>query len=191
MVVKPAPKSPRKIREKLKHMSMPAIGSSWLMKSKGLKYIPAIIDSAFAYGEKEVEEVKKDPYVSELMVKVDVVIKKYPDDIRIDRKTYGPGLKFFWPVEVLEVEEVRKELEILLTRELFSKDNPEDRKIAEEDIKRFGLPIGWEKMEPEQRINQDIDFFNGNMRKWGEFFKEVYEVYKQYNVKMWLHIEGV
>jgi hypothetical protein len=94
-------------------------------------------------------------------------------------------------VEVLDLEEVRKELEILLTRELFSKDNPEDRRIAEEDIKRTDLAIGEEGMKSEQRIDSRIDFFNRNMRKWGEFFKEVYEVYKQYNVKMWLHIEGV
>jgi len=191
MVIKLEPKMRRKIREELRKMYMILAGESWLMEKKGLKYIPAIINSAYAYGEKEVEEAKKNQYVSELMAKVDVVIKKYPDNIRIDRKTYGPGLKFFWPVEVLEMEEVKKELEILLTRELFSKDNPEDRKIAEEDIKRTGLSIGEEEMEPEQRIDSRIDFFNRNMRKWGEFFKEVYEVYKQHNVKMWLHIEGV
>jgi len=190
IVVKPAPKTPRKIRERLKHISMSAVGS-WRMKSKGLKYIPAIIDSAYAWGEKEVEEAKKDPIVSYLMGKVEVMIKKCRDNIRANPETLGPDFKIFWPVEVLDLEEVRKELEILLTRELFSKDNPEDRRIAEEDIKRTGLAIGEEEMKSEQRIDSRIDFFNRNMRKWGEFFKEVYEVYKQYNVKMWLHIEVV
>jgi|GEM_PF-2064445 len=42
MVIKPAPRTPRRIRERLKHIWIEAIGS-WLMKSKGLKYIPAII----------------------------------------------------------------------------------------------------------------------------------------------------
>jgi hypothetical protein len=189
MVVKPAPKTPRKIREKLKHMSMSAVGS-WRMKSKGLKHIPAIIDSAYAWGEKEVEEAKKDPIVSYLMGKVEVMIKKCRDNIRANPETLGPDFKIFWPVEVLDLEEVKKELQTLLTTNLFSKDNPEDRKIAEEDIKRTGLSIGEEEMEPEQRIDSRIDFMNRDMKAWGEFFKEVYEVYKQHNIKMWLHIEG-
>lgn len=77
------------------------------MKSKGLKYIPAIIDSASAWGEKEVEETGKNPCVSYLMNKVEVMIKKCRDNIRIDPRTGGPGLKIFWPVEVLDVEEVK------------------------------------------------------------------------------------
>jgi len=191
MVIKLEPKMRRKIREELRKMYMILAGESWLMEKKGLKYIPAIINSAYAYGEKEVEEAKKNQYVSELMSKVDVVIKKYPDNIRIDRKTYGPGLKFFWPVEVLEMEEVKKELEILLTRELFSKDNPEDRKIAEEYIRRTGVSYQEEHLTPEQRIAYRIDFVNGFMKEWGKFLKRIYEIYKQHNIKMWLHIEGV
>ncbi|MEM3449197.1 MAG: hypothetical protein QXZ66_03095 [Thermoproteota archaeon] len=91
----------------------------------------------------------------------------------------------------MDVEEVESELEVLLTKNLFSKDNPEDRRIAEEDIKRFGLAIGEERMEPEQLIDSRIDFMNENMKKWGEFLKEARDIHKQHNVKMWLHIEGV
>lgn len=191
MVIKPAPKTPKRIKERLKKISMSAIGSSWRMKSKGLKYIPAIIDSAFAWGEREIEEVKKDPVVSYLMSRVEVMIMRCRDNIRVNPKTMGPDLKIFWPVEVLDVEEVRSELEILLTKNLFSKDNPEDRRIAEEDIKRTGLAIGEELMEPEQRIDYCIDFMNENMKKWGKFFMEAYDIHKQFNVKMWFHIIGV
>ncbi|MEM3449780.1 MAG: hypothetical protein QXP38_13095, partial [Nitrososphaerota archaeon] len=116
MVIKPMPKAPRKIREELKKMYIVLAGESWLMEKRGLKYIPAIIRSAYSYGEKEVEEVKKNQYVSELMCKVNVIIKKYPDNIRVDPKTWRRGLKFFWPVEVLEVKEVKDELEMLLTK---------------------------------------------------------------------------
>lgn len=77
------------------------------------------------------------------------MIRKCRDNIRVNPKTPGPDLKIFRPVEVLNIEEVRNELEVLLTKNLFSKDNPEDRRIAEEDIKRTGLAIGEEKMEPE------------------------------------------
>ncbi|MBO3770128.1 MAG: hypothetical protein JTT15_06985 [Candidatus Brockarchaeota archaeon] len=50
MVIKPAPNTPRNIVEKVK-MWMRVIGSRY-MKSKGLKYIPAIIDSAYAWGRR-------------------------------------------------------------------------------------------------------------------------------------------
>lgn len=86
---------------------------------------------------------------------------------------------------------MESELDVLLTKNLFSKDNPEDRRIAEEDIKRFGLAIGEERMKPEQLIDHCIDFMNENMKKWGEFLKEVRDIHKQHNVKMWLHVEGV
>ncbi|MEM3649057.1 MAG: hypothetical protein QW506_07855, partial [Thermoproteota archaeon] len=113
MVIKPMPKAPRKIREELKKMYIVLAGESWLMEKRGLKYIPAIIRSAYSYGEKEVEEVKKNQYVSELMCKVNVIIKKYPDNIRVDPKTWRRGLKIFWPIEVLDVKEVKDELEML------------------------------------------------------------------------------
>ncbi|MEM2930987.1 MAG: hypothetical protein QW797_09055, partial [Thermoproteota archaeon] len=80
----------RRIREKLKKMSISAIGSSWYMKSKGLKYISAIIDSAFAWKEKEVEEAKKDPVVSYLLSRVEVMIRKCRDNIGVNPKTMGP-----------------------------------------------------------------------------------------------------
>ncbi|MBO3754691.1 MAG: hypothetical protein FGF53_07450 [Candidatus Brockarchaeota archaeon] len=82
MVIKPASKTRRKIREESKKMHLLSIGGSWLMEKKVLKCIPAIIRSAYAYGKKE---VKKDPIVSELISKVNVMIKTYPDNIRIDR----------------------------------------------------------------------------------------------------------
>ena len=190
MVIKPAPKTRRKIREELKKMHIVLAWDYWLMEKKGLKYIPAIIRSACAYGRKEVEEAKKDPIISELMFKVDVVIKKYPDNIRVEPKTLGRGLKFFWPVEVLGLDEVKNELEMLLMKTFFSKDNPEDRAIAEEYIKRIGIAYGEEQMTPEQRIDNNIPFMNSYLRKWGEFFKRIYEIYKQHNIKMWLHVEG-
>jgi len=191
MVIKLEPKMRRKIREELRKMYMALAGESWLMEKKGLKYIPAIINSAYAYGEKEVEEAKKNPYVSYLMSKVNVVIKKYPDNIRVDPKTWRRGLKFFWPVEVFEIKEVKDELETLLTKTFFSKDNPEDRMIAEEYIRRTGVSCQEEHLTPEQRIAYRIDFMNGFMKEWGKFLKRIYEIYKQHNVKMWLHIEGV
>ncbi|MEM4169492.1 MAG: hypothetical protein QXZ66_03100 [Thermoproteota archaeon] len=190
MVIKPMPKAPRKIREELKKIYIVLAGESWLMEKKGLKYIPAIIRSAYAYGEKEVEEAKKNPIVSELMSKVDVMIKKYPDNIRVDPKTLRSGLKIFWPVEVLEIKEVKDELEMLLTKTFFSKDNPEDRMIAEEYIKRTGVSYQEEQMTPDQRITYRIDFMNGFMKEWGEFFKRVYEIHRQHNIKMWFHVEG-
>ncbi|MEM3775029.1 MAG: hypothetical protein QXX92_08565 [Candidatus Bathyarchaeia archaeon] len=63
--------------------------------------------------------------------------------------------------------------------------------IAAEYIKRTGVSYEEEQMTPEQRIDDRIDFMNILLREWGEFFKQVYEIYKQHNVKMWLHIEGV
>lgn len=45
-------------------------------------------------------------------------------------------------------------------------------------------------MTPEQRIDHCIDFLNENMRKWGEFFKKAYDIHRQRNVRMWLHIVG-
>ncbi|MBO3833193.1 MAG: hypothetical protein FGF51_07430 [Candidatus Brockarchaeota archaeon] len=71
--------------------------------------------------EKEVEEAKKDPVVSYLMSRVEIMIKKCRDNIRVDPRTLGPGLKIFWPIEVLDVEEVRKELEVLLTGTCFQR----------------------------------------------------------------------
>ncbi|MEM3712096.1 MAG: hypothetical protein QXR97_00945 [Thermoproteota archaeon] len=50
MVIKPAPNTPRNIVEKVK-MWMRVIGSRY-MKSRGLKYIPAIIYSAYAWGRR-------------------------------------------------------------------------------------------------------------------------------------------
>lgn len=191
MVIKLEPKTQSKIREELRKMHKTLFGESWLMEKKGLKYVPAIIRSASAYGEKEVEEVKKNQYVSELMCKVNVIIKKYPDNIRVDPKTLGSGLKFFWPVEVLDVKEVKDELEMLLTKKFFSKENLEDRMIAEEYIKRTGVSYEEEQMTHEQRINDRIDFMNTLLREWGEFFKRAYDIYRQYNVKMWFHVEGV
>ncbi|MBO3770127.1 MAG: hypothetical protein QXS51_02860 [Thermoproteota archaeon] len=79
----------------------------------------------------------------------------------------------------------------MLTKNLFSKDNPEDRLIAEEDIRRTGLAIGEEQMEPKQLINSRIDSMNSFMKAWGEFFKKAYDIHKQYNVKMWFHIIGL
>ncbi|MGB9717722.1 MAG: hypothetical protein ACPL4E_04705 [Thermoproteota archaeon] len=111
LVIKSAPQIPSKIREELKKMHFVLFGERRLMEKKGLKYIPAIIRSAFAYGEEEVEEAKKDPIISYLMSKVKVMIKKYGDNVRVDPKTRGHGLKFFWPIEVLDVKEVKNELE--------------------------------------------------------------------------------
>ncbi len=184
MVIKPEPKASRRVREEVRKMHTVLAGEDWLMEKKGLRYIPAIIRSAYAYGRKEVEEAKKDPIVSELMSKVNVMIKKSPDNIRIDRETYGSGLKFFWPVEVLEVKEVKDELEMLLMKSFFSKDNPEDRRIAEEYIKRTGLSYGEEQMTPEQRIDDRIPYMNAYLRECGEFFERAYEIYKQHNVKI-------
>ncbi|MEM3649060.1 MAG: hypothetical protein QW506_07870 [Thermoproteota archaeon] len=196
MVIKFGPKTPKKIKEKwrknyyMKHY-LPLVGEDWLMEKKGFKYIPTIISSVYAYGEKEVEEAKKNPIVSELMSKVDVVIKKYPDNIRIDPKTQGRGPKFFWPVEVLEIKEVKDELEMLLTKTFFSKDNPKDRMIAAEYIKRTGVSHREEQMTPEQRIDNRVSFMNAYLKELGEFLKRAYEFSKQHNVKMWFHIEGV
>ncbi|MEM3469355.1 MAG: hypothetical protein QW090_07940 [Candidatus Bathyarchaeia archaeon] len=77
-----------------------------------------------------------------------------------------------------------------LRRHSFRRIIPEDRMIAAEYIKRTGVSYEEEQMTPEQRIDDRIDFMNILLREWG-VFKQVYEIYKQHNVKMWLHIEGV
>jgi hypothetical protein len=40
----------------------------------------------------------------------------------------------------------------------------------------------------EQCINRRIDLLNELMKKWGQFFKEAYEIYKQYNAVFWLYV---
>jgi len=186
MKIKPAPRTPRKIRDELSKMHVTLGPTVGLMRTKGIKYIPAIISSAFACGEDEIDEQKANPYVSELMRKVNVMIRNYRDDIRT---RLSP--RIFWPIQTLEMKEVKDELEILLTNDLFSKEDPNDRKLAEEDLKNCILSKEMEKMTPEQRIDDHIDFLNGNMRLWGEFFKGAYEIHKQHNVEMWFHIIGL
>ncbi|MBO3842437.1 MAG: hypothetical protein FGF48_08480, partial [Candidatus Brockarchaeota archaeon] len=92
---------------------------------------------------------------------------------------------------VLDVKEVKEELEMLLTKTFFSKDSSEDRRIAEEYIKRTGLSYGEEQMTPEQRIDDRIPFMNIFLKELGEFFKKAYDIHKQNNVKMWFHIIGM
>ncbi|MBO3754690.1 MAG: hypothetical protein FGF53_07445 [Candidatus Brockarchaeota archaeon] len=90
----------------------------------------------------------------------------------------------------MEVKEVEEELEMLLTKTFFSNDNPEDRAIAEEYIRRTGVGYREEQMTQEQRIDHRIPLMNAYLREWGEFFKRAYEIYKRHNVKMWFHVEG-
>jgi len=157
------------------------------MKKKGIKYILEIIRAALACGENELNEVCAKSLVAQLMKEVKVVIRCSRDSIRTE---FSP--RIFWPVEVLDVKEVKDDVETLTTNDLLSKNDPEDRKIGEKELLEDIVPSKEEeKMTPEQRIDAEIDFRNRNLRAWGDFFKRAYEIHKQYNAEFWFHVIGL
>jgi hypothetical protein len=173
---------------------------SWVMVKKGLKYIPGIINSMFfALGEilqrlklewkfggcsfmRNHEAVRNEvkaiyPYAAELLEKVKVKIRGDKTFRQMSANPYG----LLWPVEVIGLKEVMDEVEILLKGEILSKDDPRDREIVREFIKAYGHE------PPEQVTDEDIEVVNDKLRKFGKFFKEVYEVHKKYNIPLFLY----
>ncbi len=183
-------------------------GDSWLMMRKGFKYLPEIIDSAafslarllklynidFDYGIyrliRNPDMVKKGikgmyPHAAELMEKVNVKIKK------IKGLDYGEYY-FCWPVNVVGLEEVMGEVERLLEKNMFSKDNLEDRRMIEELEEKFNIDVIISREELKDRepthddfIDKHIEYENKQMKWWGEFFKGAHEIHRKYNVEMW------
>ncbi|MEM3830403.1 MAG: hypothetical protein QXP36_14505 [Conexivisphaerales archaeon] len=99
-----------------------------------------------------------------------------------------------------EIKAVYKDISLkareIATQELSKQDAELAKEFArvfdeaEEYIKRTGVSYQEEQVTPDQRTTYRIDFMNGFMKEWGEFFKRVYDIHKQHNVKMWFHVEG-
>ncbi|MEM3448638.1 MAG: hypothetical protein QXU11_09735 [Thermoproteota archaeon] len=183
---------------------------TWLMVQKGLKYIPDIIDSMSYFsisriigelgldqesGWKRLREdyeflrkgmEKAFSYAAVLMDKVKPVIR---GDGYFRKKTQLPyGL--LWPVDVFGLREVMDEVNILLKEGLFSETNPKDREIVKKWMRRYCISKKElnEKTE-EQLIAEYTLFLNEYVRHFGNIFKKSYEIYKKYNIDMWLAIK--
>ncbi|MEM2914799.1 MAG: hypothetical protein QXH91_05300 [Candidatus Bathyarchaeia archaeon] len=185
---------------------------TWLMIEKGLKYIPSIVDSMFFSVGRILRELNLDwefggckflrnyealkremrktyPNAAELMEKVKVKVR---GDKFFRKMSGGILYGLLWPVEVVGLREVADEVGFLLKGNVFSKDNPMDKKLIEERMKSIHFSKEELKAKTyDQLIEEHILSFNGYMKHWGEFFKRAYEVHQKYKAEMWFLIRHV
>jgi hypothetical protein len=166
-----------------------------LMQLKGLKYIPAIIytgnfissdsskyskpflDYEVGLPSLCLEEINRAFELLKRKVDVKIATREF-------RKEYAK-----WPIKVLDLKEVRDEINQLVAKPLLSKEVPEDRMIA----KKLGLGGGLldlNDVHHDEKIDAVIEKMNKSVREIADFFLKILEIYKKYpNTKLLFHTE--
>ncbi|MCX8183619.1 MAG: hypothetical protein N3F08_04295 [Crenarchaeota archaeon] len=185
-------KTPWKARKELRQYKSKVI--FWddieLMQYKGFRYIPTIVYTADFIAEDPsdflfsriglpnsyFEEIIKT--FMELRQKVSVRI------VRPKRR----GEYALWPNDVLNLNEVREEVNRLVTYPLLSKENPEDRRIVEKPLRSSST---WYKEIPfDEKIDREIEFENEVVRNYGIYFSRLIDISARYPAaKFWLYVE--
>lgn len=176
-----------------------------LMQLKGLRYIPSIIytsnflssDSSKYRNPFPEFEVELPPSQIEEVNRTFELLRQKVSVKIVTREFYRKG-EFHkeesvkWPAEVLDLKEVQDEINRLATSSLLSKDNPEDRKMAEE----FGLRTDlfeWfgrkGKETLDEKIDATIEYENEKGKKIADFFLNVLEIHRKYpDARLWFHM---
>jgi len=95
----------------------------------------------------------------------------------------------FWPEEILDLKEVRDEINRLIAQTLLSKDDPEDRKTVEKLIWHYSFEEG-KRMAYDERIDKVMEVLNKKGKKLGEFFSKALEIRTKYpEAKFWFEVE--
>ncbi|MEM2941034.1 MAG: hypothetical protein QW304_05735 [Thermoproteota archaeon] len=187
------------------------IGSVWfswpdieMMQLKGLRYIPSIIytsnflssDSSKYRNPFPEFEVELPPsHLEEVNRTFELLRQKVGVKI-VEREFHRKG-EFYkeesikWPVEILDLKEVQGEINQLATSPLLSKDNPEDRKMAEElgsrtDLFKWFGRRGKETLD--EKIDATIEYENEKGKKIADFFLKVLEIHRKYpDARIWFY----
>ncbi|MCX8183276.1 MAG: hypothetical protein N3F08_02495 [Crenarchaeota archaeon] len=118
------------------------------------------------------EEIKNVyPHVAELTKEIDISIKRMP--------SYEGKVFLLWPIEVIGIPTVMEEVEALLKGNVFSGEDPGDRRFMERIMAE-------EKPSWAKTVNEFIETTNRGLVKRGKFLKGAYEIYKKYNVQLFL-----
>ncbi len=88
--------------------------------------------------------------------------------------------RVFWSCKILDLKEVRDEVEVLTSGPLLSREDPEDRKLVERATKR----------PSEQAIDENIGILNMETRHTGAFLTRAMEFHHKYpDMKFWFFVE--
>lgn len=171
------------------------------MLYKGLRYIPAIGYSSYEYRRDYTDQtldwcLSVTPEYNKLLVDTiaELMEKVEVRTFKTRRLRWEKGERFLgeyyaiavaWSSEILDVEGVKDEAEILLSKKLLFKEEPKDRRIVEEFLtrevqRRFSGDL---RKDLEKWIDNYTDGrfgINENAKDWGKFFKIFYEFHKEH-----------
>jgi hypothetical protein len=181
-------------------MELQQIESVWFhwsdveaLQLKGFKYIPMIIytgdrlqDSPLEYKESFIGSPLNLPlpYYEEIYMLFNSMRERLK--VRIVRAIEGRGKRALWPCEILDLKEVQDEINRLATRELLSKEDPQDTEVAKRLLRWFSH----KESKLEENMNRTIEITNWSGKKFGEFFMKALEIRRKYpNARFWFSLE--
>ncbi|MCX8183622.1 MAG: hypothetical protein N3F08_04310, partial [Crenarchaeota archaeon] len=185
--------NPWRIRRELKKLG--CLWFAWdsveIMQLKGLKYIPTILNTGcyVSIFPEDYRRTVKFPlsYSEETIRMFDLLRQRV--NVKIMKQPGTRVEKALWPKEIIELREVEDEINRLSILSFLSKDNPEDRKIAEIYA---SYPIGGDEFKNktlDEKIDALIRIENQKMRDFAEYFSKAREIHKRYSdAKFWFYV---
>jgi hypothetical protein len=187
-------KTPREARKELKEVKYKR--PIWwtdieVLQLKGLKYMPTIIYAASGVPKRPSEFLPSRIGLS--LSHFEEVIKVFEElrqkvNVRIVR-SWSRADYALWPNDVLSLRKVQDEVNWLAKGDLLSREDSEDRKIAEKLLPH----INWyekEKLTLEEKINKVIESENEWSKDFANYFLKLIDISKRYpSAKFWLYIE--
>jgi len=191
--IKASSRCSRKAREEIERLDKEGLWFGWsdveALQLKGFKYIPMIIytgdrlqDSPLEYKESFIGSPLNLPlpYYEEIYMLFNSMREKLK--VRIARAIEGRGKRALWPCEILDLKEMQDEVNRLATRELLSKEDPQDMEVAKRLLRWFS--------KEESTLDHAIDDTNRSGKKFGEFFMKALEIRRKYpNARFWFNLE--
>ncbi|MBO3755404.1 MAG: hypothetical protein FGF53_11120 [Candidatus Brockarchaeota archaeon] len=173
------------------------------MLHKGIKYIPAIVYTAFklrrSYESFEEWGMSLTREQNRMLVGAYMRLRMRVKGARTLRR--GEYLRpkeegwcelyttrVAWPPETLDLKEVQEEIKRLTEGgDLLSKDDPEDREFTRRHLMENESDYYKEKGEALTDIR--IEYVNLKSRAWGEYLKAIHDVHHKYpDIKFYLHV---
>jgi hypothetical protein len=94
-----------------------------------------------------------------------------------------------WPNDVLNLRKIQDEVDRLANGDLLSKENPEDRRIAEK-LLPYTHWYEKEKLTFEEKIDKVIESENKWSKDFASYFLKLIDISKRYpSAKFWLYVE--
>jgi hypothetical protein len=197
LVIEVSSKTSKRARKELEQLE-----SAWvdwdnvqMMQLRSLKYVPTILYTSEAIFDDPLEYRFESFAIgiglpSSYFEEVGRVFNSLMERVKVRLRRKNEMVKHaLWPSETLDLKEVQDEVNWLVTKALMSRENPEDRKLAEKFLPYLHYINLDEKLTFDEKIDKVIEDENEWSKELGSFLSKASEAHKKHpNARFWLYV---